>query len=136
MGVAQGLYLLIQSGTNNLAPGFAYGELPENQLSASAPMAWTYRTITSRPTYTINGQVSFTSWNVQIDSHGTTQAYADQMSNAIDGVLRGVWSGTMSDSQSTIVNGIFKTNTDITGFRDENKSFVRSLGYTVQYYQQ
>ena len=135
MSVAQGLYLLIQSGTSNLAPGFAV-QLPINQLSSTAPMAWSYRSITSVPTYTIGGQVSFTDWTVQIDSHGLTMAYAEQLAAAIDGVLRGSWSGVMSDSNNTIVNGIFRKATNVDGFRDENKSFVRSMDFCIQYYQQ
>jgi hypothetical protein len=138
MGVAQGLYLLIQSGITSISPlppGFAV-QLPENQLSSTAPMAWSYRSITSTPTYTLAGQVSFTSWTVQIDSHGLTMAYAEQLAGAIDGVLRGGWSGTMSDPDSTVVNGIFRKSTFVDGFRDENKSFVRSIDYCVQFYQQ
>jgi hypothetical protein len=134
MSVEQGLYILIQSGTSNLAPGFAV-MLPENQLTASAPMAWSYRSITSTPTYTLGGQGSFYTWTVQLDAHGTTMKYAIQLSDAIIGALRGSWSGVMEDSDSTKVAGIFQKSTYTDGFKDENKSFVRSTDWCVQYYQ-
>ena len=135
MSVEQGLYILIQTGTSNLAPGFAV-TLPKNQLSASAPMAWSYRSITSTPHYTLSGQLGFQDWNVQLDCHGTTMAYAIQMSNAINGVLRGIWHGTMTDADSTKVAGIFRKSTFIDGYRDENLSYVRSTDWLIQYYQQ
>jgi hypothetical protein len=134
MSIEQGLFMLIQSGTSNLAPGFAV-TLPEDQLSVTSPQAWSYRSLSSVPTYTLGGQVSFVSWNFQLDAHGTTMALAVQLSSAIENVLRGGWSGTMADPDATIVEGIFRKSTFIDGYRDENKSFIRSTDWTIQYYQ-
>ena len=133
--VEKGLYDLIQSGTSNLAPGFAV-TLPQNQLSASAPMAWTYRSITSKPLYTLAGQVSYTCWVVQIDCYGfQSAALSQQLYYAIDGVLRGGWQGTFTDPDNTVVNSILRKSTFVDLFKDENKSYVRSVDYEVCYYQ-
>lgn len=139
--VEQGLFNLIQSGITSitpLPPGFAVS-LPQNQLTPSAPMAWAYRSITNKPLYSLGHRAGLTCWTVQIDSHGLTMAYAQQLAAAISGVLSGIngtWSGTFTDPDSTIVAGIFQKNTFVDGFRDENKSFVRSQDYEIQYYQQ
>lgn len=133
--IEQGIYNLIQTGTSNLAPGFATS-LPENQLTAAAPMAWTYRSIAFKPTYTLSGQIGLSKLVWQIDSCGYTAAYAQQLSAAIDGVLRGNYSGTLTDPDNTIVNGIFRTSGYMDIFKDENKSYVRSVDYAIYYYQQ
>lgn len=137
--IEQGLVLLIQNGISDLQPsvpgGFAV-ILPKDQISASSPMAWTYRSITSEPSYTLNGQDAFTAWNVQIDCHGYTMNYAMKLASAIDGVLRGLYQGTLPDEDETFVQGIFREPQLVDGYSDTNRSYVRTLEYLVQYDQQ
>jgi hypothetical protein len=137
--VEQGLVLLIQSGISSLTPsvpgGFA-AELPKDQISASSPMAWTYRSITSEASYHLGGQDAFTGWNVQIDCHGYTMANAIALARAIDGVLRGIYQGTLPDTDQTFVQGIFRDPQFVDGYSDANRSFVRTMEYLVQYDQQ
>ena len=135
--VEQGLVMLIQSGlgTPPIAPGGWAVELPKDQVSPAAPMAWTYRSIDSDPTYLLNGQDGFTGWYVQIDCHGYTMANAITLARAIDGVLRGGYAGTLPDPDHTVVVGIFRQNHFLDGFSDANRTYVRTLEYLIQYNQ-
>ena len=136
--IEQGLVMLIQSGLGSppIAPGGWAVQLPENQVSAANPMAWTYRSITSDPSYVLEGQDGFTGWEVQIDCHGVTMTNAITLARAIDGILRGGFRGTLSDPDSTVVQGIFRTSAFLDGFNDVSRTWVRSLEYLVQYNQQ
>lgn len=133
--IEAGLVLLIQGGIGGIAPGGFAVQLAKDQISAAAPMAWTYRSITSEPTYVLEGQDALTGWEVQIDSHGYTMANAITLARAIDGVLRGGFQGTLSDPDHTVVLGIFRRDPFIDGFSDANRSYVRTAEYLVQYYQ-
>lgn len=136
--VEAGFVLLIQNGLTtanvNVPGGFAV-ELPKDLISGTTTQAWTYRSILSTPTYLLNGQDPLTMWEVQIDCHGFTMADAITLARAIDGVLRGSYAGTLPDADNTVVQGIFRLPSQIDGFNDINRSFVRSLEYRVTYVQ-
>jgi hypothetical protein len=129
--------MLVQAGLGDLSVsgGFAV-QLPKDLICATNTMAWTYRSIVSEPLYVLEGQDALTTWQVQIDAHGYTMADAIRLSRAIDGVLRGSWSGALPDGDATRVNGIFRLPTMVDGFSDANRSYVRSTEYEVHYYQQ
>jgi len=135
--VEQGLVLLIQSGLGvpPMAPGGFAVQLPKDQISVDSPKAWTYRSIVSEPTYVLEGQDGLTGWEVQLDCHGNTMLDAIALARAIDGVLRGGYSGALPDSDRTLVQGIFRQGTFLDGFSDSNRSYVRTLEYLVMYYQ-
>ena len=139
--IEQGLVLLIQAGLGNppIAPGGWALQLPKDEIKIgdgagnTIPMAWTWRAITSCPDYVLEGQTGYTELEIQIDCHGFTMAYAMQLARAIDGVLRGGWSGVLPDSDHTLVYGIQRKPAYVDGFNDANRSFVRSLEYEIQY---
>jgi len=135
--IEEGLFQLIQAGlgTPPIASGGWGLQLPKDQISAATPMAWTWHSLVSMPDYVLEGQTGFTEWETQIDCHGYTMANAMQLARAIDGVLRGGWSGVLPDSDHTLVFGIFKKPGLIDGFSDVNRSYVRTLEYCVQYEQ-
>ena|SRR5579871_1543525 len=146
MAIEQGLVMLIQQGLAAATPpvvvpgGFAT-ELPKDMLSPTNPMAWSYRTITSEPSYHLGGQDGFTSLHVQIDCHGYDlpnvggAANAQKLARAIDAVLRGLFTGTLPDTDQTFVFGITRQPGFVDGFSDVNRSYVRSLEYQVDYNQ-
>ena len=133
--IEQGFVALIQAGLGSppMAPGGFAVQLPKDQISSAAPMAWTYRSIVSDPTYHLGGQDALTGWEVQIDCHGYTMANAITLARAIDAVLRGGYTGVLSDPDHTFVQGVFRMGPFIDGFSDVNRSFVRTLEYLVNY---
>jgi hypothetical protein len=136
--IEAGMVALINAGIASAYPGLTGGfaaELPENFISASNPWSWSYRSIMSKPLYTLQGQDSLTEWEVQIDCHGAKMVNAIGVARAIDGVLRGGFSGTLSDSDSTVVLGVFRLPSQVDGFNDDARTFVRSLEYNIQYIQ-
>jgi hypothetical protein len=135
--VEQGLVALIQAGLGNppLAPGGFAVKLPENYISATNPMAWTYRSILAEPSYLLAGQDGLTGWHVQIDCHGNSMSDAIHLARTIDGVLRGSWSGVLPDPDATVVQGIFRQGPAIDGYSDTAHSYVRTLEYLVNYEQ-
>jgi hypothetical protein len=82
----------------------------------------------------LEGQDSLTEWEVQVDCYGFAMSHAINLAHAIDGVLRGVWHGTMGDVDSTLVEGIWRLPSFVDGFNDLNRAYVRSLEYKVRYY--
>ncbi len=130
--------MLIQSGLGNppLAPGGFAMELPKDQISQTAPMAWAYQCLESTPSYFLTGQDGFTSLLMRINCHGLTAANAQQLAYAVDKVLRGEWSGTLSDPDATVVQGIFRENAFVDGYSDANRAYVRTLEYLINYQQQ
>lgn len=135
--VEQGIVAYIQAGlgTPPLAPGGFAAQLPKDQISASSVMAWCYRSIESDPSYLLNGQDGVDDWHIVIDCHGYTMAFAIQLAAAIDGVMRGAPSVTLTDPNSTFVQGIFRTSQFVDGYSDLNRSFVRTVEYRVIYNQ-
>ena len=136
--IEAGFVQLVQSGLAaagvKVPGGFAI-ELPENLITATVPQAWTYRSIINVPLYFINGQDPLSMWEVQVDCCGFTMANSITLARSIDGVLRGIWAGTLPDSDHTVVQGIFRLPSMVDGFNDTNRSFVRSLEYQINYIQ-
>ena len=136
--IEEGLVLLIQAGLARLTPyvpgGFAV-QLPKDQITPDAPMAWTWRSILSEPSYYLDGQDGLTSWEVQFDCHGQTMAQAMTLARAIDGALRGIYRGTLPDADHTVVQSITRQEPFIDGFSDANRTYVRSLEYRIDYQQ-
>lgn len=135
--IEQGLVLLIQSGLGSppMAPGGFAAQLPKDQISASAPMAWTYESIDSLPEYLLSGQSDWTEWRVRINCHGNVMADAINLARAIDRTLRGLSVGPLPDPDHTFVHGLYRESSFIDGFSDANRSFVRSFEYVIQYSQ-
>jgi len=135
--IEAGLVTLIQAGlgTPPMAPGGFAVQLPKDQISSTSPMAWTYRGIIVEPTYVLEGQDAFTEWEVQIDCHGYTMANAITLARAIQGVLRGNWSGVLPDPDHTVAFGVQQEQLGPDGFSDANRSYVRTLEYKIQYAQ-
>ena len=134
--VEAGIVVLIDTGISALSiPGGFAVQLPKNQISVTEPMAWTYRSIVSEEFYTLEGQDAYTEWEIQIDCHGYTMANSITLARAIQEVLRGGWSGVLSDPDHTRVFGIQQEPPSIDGFSDINRSYVRSLEYKIQYAQ-
>ncbi len=141
MAIEKGLELLIQAGLGSppIASGGFFVQLPKDFITAANPMAWTYRFLISNPTYTLDTQDGFTAAEIRIDCHGFTAAHAIQLANAIAVALRppagnsGAWSGTLPDSDATVVQGIFQSGNAPDGYSDLNRSFVRTLEFLVNY---
>lgn len=138
--IEQGLVQLIQSGIGSLSPGGWATQLPKDLIGSDASKgqvlkAWTWKSITSSASYDLSGQDGFTGWQVQIDCHGNEAADAIALARAIDGVLRGGYSGTLSDPDNTVVVGIFRQGAFVDGYSDTNRSYVRTLEYLVNYQQ-
>jgi hypothetical protein len=145
--VEEGLVLMIQAGLGaqslGAVPGGFGTRLPKDLLSVSTPLAWSWKSV---PPFDVDivlgGQGSWAEWHVQIDCHaflkelgGPGAAGAIQLARAIDNTLRGGWQGTLSDSDHTVVEGIFREPDFHDGEDDIVRSFVRSIEYAVQYYQ-
>jgi hypothetical protein len=135
MPVEQGIVLYIQAGLGSppIAPGGWAGELPQNILGTSTPMAWAYKTITAEPTYCLNVQDGWTALEIQIDCHGITAPLAQQLMYAIKGILRGEPKPVFADSDATVTQGIFDKGTNLLGYSDITRSWVRTLEYLVLY---
>jgi hypothetical protein len=135
--IEQGFVLLVQGGlgTPPMAPGGWAVQLPKDQISEAQPRAWTYRSIVSEPSYHLSGQDGFTGWEIQLDCHGYTMADAIALARAIDGVLRGGYSGVLADPDHTRVHGIFRRGPYVDGYSDLNRSYVRTMEYLVNYNQ-
>ena len=137
--IEQGLVTLITSGVASTLPNMTGGfavVLPENFVSKSNPWSWTYRSIISEPIYVLNGQDGLTAWQIQIDCHGFTMSNALSVARTIDSVLRGGYSGTLPDPDNTVVTGIFRMPSFVDGYNDISRTYIRSLEYTIHYYQQ
>ena len=135
MGIEQGFVNLVSNGLNNPAVNGYAVQLPANCITFENPQAWSYRSIISTPLYSLNGQNSFTKLEVQLDCHGYKMSDAITLARQIQNVLSGGWSGTLSDSDSTVVQGIFQLPSFTDGYSDANKTFVRSLEYLIEFYQ-
>lgn len=144
--IEQGLSMYIQAGLAALVPpvvaagAFFGGQLPTDQIQSTqggtrGPMAFAYKSVNSKPEYVLNTQTGWTEWQVQINCHGSAQADAIILARAIDKVLRGGFKGTFPDPDSTYVFGLFRLGSQVDGFNDPNRSYVRSLEYEIQYQQ-
>lgn len=133
--VEEGLTTLILSGINDPAIQMFPVQLPKDWVNASRPKALVYKSILSRPLYVLEGQDGLTEWEVRIDCHGVTAKDAQALARAVDGVLRGGWSGTLADEDSTVVQSILRLPSCIDGFNDNSRTYVRTLEYEVRYEQ-
>jgi hypothetical protein len=136
--IEQGFVLYITTGLGALSiivPGGFAAMLPQNLISVTNPQAWTYRTISSTPLYSLTGQNSFTSWEVQIDCCGFTMTNVITLARAITSVLSGAPTGVFTDPDETVFLGIFQQPSCVDSFSEDNRSFVRSLEYRINYYQ-
>lgn len=139
--IEEGLVLLIQTALAGSPPNLpgvpgGYGDsLPKDTITAATPMAWVYKTVSREPDFTLAGETDWAQWNVQIDCHGKTKANAITLRKAIADVLSGGFRGALSDTDDTIVNGIFEEDSPPSGFSDANLTFVEALEYQVLYRQ-
>jgi hypothetical protein len=138
-----GLVIKIQAGLGPkpMAPGGWAVQLPQNQIAAETPMAWTYRLIDNEASYVLGSasgsrQDPFTSIEVQIDCYGFTMQHAILLARAIDAVFRGGFKGRLDDPDKTWVEGVFRMGPFIDGFNDAARSYVRSIEYRVNYIDQ
>lgn len=139
MAIEKGFVLLIENGIASAftpsPPGGFNVQLPGDFVTASNPKAWAYKSILAEPTYVLEGQDAFTDWEVQVDCHGYTPVDSIALARAIDGVLRGGWSGKLPDTDQTVVFGIFRSSELIDGFNVASRTYVRTLEYRIQYAQ-
>jgi hypothetical protein len=77
--------------------------------------------------YELPGPVSLGHTRIQIDCYGASGADAIRLAAAIDAVLI-AYRGTMTDQDSTVVQGCFRTN-KIDFFDDEARNYRRMLEY-------
>lgn len=138
MALEQGLVSLIQSGTNNLAPGGFMGAIPEAYaVTAQNPKVWVFHTILDVPTIAFEGADALCEAEIQIDCHGYTADDAVALAAAVKAALSGVGNPvTLTDPDKTVVQGIFRRSPHVDGYSDANHTYVRSLEYLVAYYDQ
>jgi hypothetical protein len=138
MSLEQGLVSLIQSGTDELAPGGFMGTIPEAYaVTASNPKVWVFHMILNTPTVVLEGADALCEAEVQIDCHGYTSDDAVALAAAIKSALLGVGNPvTLSDPDHTVVQGVFRRSPHIDGYSDANHTYVRTLEYLVTYYDQ
>lgn len=121
----------LQTLLNGILSGINVFEviLPKDYISASNPKAVVYHSILNEPIYTLNGQNKLTVWEVQVDCHGFTMQDAITLANTVDSVL----SGGLGDSLT--MQSIFKLPSQVDGYSDTNRTFIRSLEYQIHYVQ-
>lgn len=136
MGLEQGISRLIGAALSGSPPNAALGgffaQLPKDFVSPDNPSAWTYRTITSTPTYVLSGLDGLVSATWQIDCHGNAPDDAIALAAQIDAALSG-FHGTLPDDDHTSVQGIFNQGSNVDGFSDANRTYVRTLEYQIDY---
>ncbi len=140
MGVERGLVEFINQGLAGsppvaIPPGGFMVMVPKDLVSASVPQAWSYRTVSSNPDYNLFEQTGWTEWKVQIDCHGQAGKDAIDLARRIERVMRGAFRGNFPDPDSTYVFGIFAESRGVDGYSDINRTFVRSLEYSIVYQQ-
>jgi hypothetical protein len=140
LAIEQGFVALVQSRlavAGVRPPGGFFVQMPKDTISETAPQAWTFRWITDREDVLLTGEASFTQALVQIDCHGYAPADAISLAAAIKSVLRSGLSGRLgsADPDNTLVDSIIRQPSQVDGFNDANRTYVRSLEYLVSYYQ-
>ena len=127
--IEQGIVALVQGDpvVSGIAPigGFAV-QLPKDQVLPS----WTHIAVTEKPNYTFKGPVTLRPRRLQIDCYGYVFADCILLGNAIDAVLSG-FSGTLSDPDSTFVQGCFRTNQIDFPLDATSRTFRRMLEYEL-----
>jgi hypothetical protein len=125
--IEQGLALLVQGNgavaAIAAAGGGFMGTLPKDFTLPS----WSYVIVSDPVDYELTGPVALGSTRIQIDCYGANGADAIRLAKAIDAVLNG-YRGTMTDADSTFVQGCFRTN-KIDFFDDNARNYRRMLEY-------
>jgi len=140
-GIELGLKLLIEQRLAALATpiivpgGFMVQLQPQDLITPTVRQAWAYRSIVATPDYHLGGETGWTEWDVQLDCHGYSAQDAINLARAIETVLRPGFKGNLPDPAATYVFGLFRLPPWVDGYSDANRSYVRSLEYTVQYNQ-
>jgi hypothetical protein len=129
--IEEGIAKLVQGDTAVAAiatgGGGFFVQLPEGAIDV-AP-TWTHSTVTDMTSYTLVGPVALGNLSIQIDCFARKAADVIRLGKAIDAVLSG-YKGTLTDADSTVVQGIFRTNkTDY--FDDLARTYRRMLEYSI-----
>jgi hypothetical protein len=132
MAIEAGLVALIQTGLADTVQGGFGVILPKDFINSTNTQAWCYRTILSIPQYVLSGEQTFTRLEIQFDCHGYQMSDAISLAAAITSTLSGGWHGTLSSGE--VVLGIYRLPSQVDGYDDINRTFIRSLEYQVQYY--
>jgi len=102
--------------------------LPKDETLPS----WTHLTVSDAGPYTLGGAHGFVTRRLQIDCFGSQRADAISLAKAIDAVLSG-YRGTLSDDDSTVVYGCFRSDRMDFPFDDASRTYRRMLEYEIQY---
>ncbi len=127
--IEQGIVALVQgdptvSGIASTG-GFA-ANLPKDHPLPS----WTHKGVTEKPSYTFKGPVNVRPRRLQIDCYGYVFADCILLADAIDAVLSG-FSGTLTDPDSTFVQGCFRTNQIDFELDTASRTFRRMIEYEL-----
>lgn len=124
--IEQGLVLLVQGNAGVAAiaaSGGFLGALPKDFTLPS----WSYIVVSDPVDYELLGPVALGCTRIQIDCYGAAPADAINLAAAIDAVLNG-YHGTLTDPDSTVVQGCFRLN-KIDFFDDDARNYRRMLEY-------
>lgn len=126
--IEEGLVLLVQADTTVKAicpVGGFLGSLPKDPQLPS----WMYEVVSDPLAYTLQAPVSQRSTRIQLKCYGEKGADVINLAKAINNVLNG-YHGTLTDPDSTVVHGVFKTNT-IDYFDTDARNYIRLLEYLI-----
>jgi hypothetical protein len=126
--IEQGLVLLVQGDATVVGISPTGGFLAQLPKDFSLP-SWIYEVVSDPTDYELQGPVSQSSTRIQLKCIGASGAQAISLAKAINDVLSG-YHGTLTDADSTVVHGIFKTNS-IDFFDDNARNYIRILEYLV-----
>jgi hypothetical protein len=126
--IEEGLKLLVQGDATVSAISPKGGFLAQLPKDFTLP-SWIYEVVSDPTDYELQGPVSQSSTRIQLKCIGATGAQVISLAKAVNDVLSG-YHGTMTDADSTVVHGIFKTNS-IDFFDDNARNFVRILEYLI-----
>lgn len=137
--IEQGFAMLLDArlAVSSIAPvpPGAFVKEPKDQLSAANPKAWCFHGLTAVADYALNAQMGWTEWTLQVDCHGYSGDDMIKLARAIEAALRPPFPALLSDPDNTRLFGIFRLPTQVDGESVANRSYVRSLEFTVQYQQ-
>lgn len=125
--IEQGMVLLVQGNAGVAAVASAGGGFL-GSLPKDFPLpSWSYIVASDPVDYELGGSVNVSNTRIQIDCYGASAVDALALAAAIDAVLQG-YHGTMTDPDSTVVQGCFRSN-KIDFFDDEARNYRRMLEY-------
>jgi hypothetical protein len=128
-----GIVKLVMADAGVLAVCSAGGYLLTLPKDAPRP-SWTYRAISDHGTYALKGEHGFVTRRLQLDCFGTARQDAMLLGRAIDKVLGG-YKGTLTDSDSTIVFGCFRSDLMDMPFDEATRSYRRMLEYEIDFHE-